>query len=62
MVKEIKHDCNKCENGYFSDFDCSGWHNLCGAGHCYLCHMNGFGSSECPDFKEGKPPEGKELM
>lgn len=60
MANEIKHDCNKCVNGYFSDFDHSGWHMLCGAGHCYLCHMKHGG--ECREFKEGKPPKGKEPM
>lgn len=60
METETKHDCNKCVNGYFADFDSSGWHNLCGAGHCYLCHMNG--NRECTDFKEGEPPKDKEPM
>lgn len=66
MANEIKHDCNKCVNGYFADFDHSGWHNLCGAGHCYLCHMRMYGMMrgewECPDFKEGEPPKGKNPM
>jgi hypothetical protein len=62
MANEIKHDCNKCvNNGYFADFDHSGWHSLCGAGHCYLCHIRMFdrirGDWECPDFKEGEPPK-----
>lgn len=65
-ASEIKHDCNNCVNGYFADFDHSGWHNLCGAGHCYLCHMRrlriGSGDCKCLDFKEGKPPENSDPM
>lgn len=63
MENEIKHNCNKCVNGYFAGSDSSGWHNLCGlcgAGHCYLCHMSRGG--ECSDYKEGEPPKGKEAM
>ena len=60
MANEIKQDCNKCIHGYFVDFDHSGWHMMCGAYHCYLCHRKKGG--ECEDYKEGKPPEDKELL
>ena len=59
-MDKINHDCNKCVNGYFLDFDISGWHNLCGAGHCYLCHLR-FGG-KCPDYEEGKVPDGVNPM
>ena len=58
MAKEIENDCAKCVNGYFLRSD--GWHNLCGAKHCYLCQMQYGG--ECKDYKEGTPPKGKEPM
>lgn len=60
MDKKKVSDCNTCVHGYFEAFDFTGWHDLCGAYHCYLCQMNSGG--ECPDYEEGKPPEGKEPM
>ena len=56
MNVEVNHDCKKCKHGYFAAYDSSGWHNLCGAGHCYLCHQNKGG--ECNDYEEGEVPEG----
>lgn len=60
MENREEHNCVTCVNGYFADFDLSGWHELCGAGHCYLCHMNR--GDKCPNYKEGIPPDGKKLM
>lgn len=60
-MSEANHDCNKCVNGYFLAFDSSGFHNLCGAGHCYLCHQSN-GERYCPDYEEGSPPDGVEPM
>jgi hypothetical protein len=51
---KVNHDCNKCKNGYFASFDSSSWHNLCGAGHCYLCQLQYGG--KCVDYEEGSPP------
>ena len=53
----------KCFEKYskcFEDFDSTGWHNLCGAGHCYLCHQM-FGG-ECSGYEEGPIPDGKDPM
>ena len=56
-IKEMI-ECKNCVHGYFSG-SC-GFHNLCGAGKCYLCHEQYGG--ECDEYIEGKPPEGKEPM
>ena len=60
MKEEIYHDCNKCKHGFYAGSDCTGWHNLCGAGHCYLCHQSNEG--ECDDYVEGDIPDGVEPM
>ena len=57
---EVEHKCEKCKHGYFEDFDSTGWHSLCGAGYCYLCHQRDGG--ECYGYEEGLVPEGKELL
>ena len=54
-----KINCYTCKHGYFKDFSWDGWHNLCGAYHCYLCAEN---YGECDDYEEGIPPEGAEPM
>jgi len=57
-MKFTKEDnCNTCKHGYFQDFDSSGYHNMCGAWHCYLCIQN---CGECDDYEKGDIPEGKE--
>ena len=57
-MKFTKEDnCNTCKYGYFYDFDSSGYHNMCGAYHCYLCAQN---QGECDDYEKGDIPEGKE--
>lgn len=57
-MKFTKEDnCNTCKHGYFYDFDSSGYHNMCGAYHCYLCAQN---YEECDDYERGDIPEGKE--
>lgn len=57
---EVEHKCKNCKHGYFADFDSTGWHNLCGAGYCYLCHQRDGG--ECYGYEAGPVPEGKELL
>ena len=52
-------NCNTCKYGYFKGFSSDGWHNICGAGNCYLCAIR---NGECDDYEEGKPPEGSEEM
>ena len=50
-------NCNTCKHGYFLDFSSDGFHNMCGAYVCYLCHQR-YGS--CDDYEKGEVPEGKE--
>lgn len=57
-MKETTHECKNCVHGYY--LESCGFHNLCGAGKCYLCHEQYGG--ECDEYIEGKPPEGKEPM
>ena len=52
-------NCNTCKHGYFKDFSVDGYHNLCGAYHCYLCAQS---QNDCDDYEEGKPPEGAEEL
>lgn len=52
-------NCSTCKHGYFEEFSWDGWHNLCGAGHCYLCAGQ---CGYCGDYEHGTPPEGKEEM
>lgn len=57
-MKFTKEDnCETCKHGYFFDFDYSGYHNMCGAYHCYLCAQY---YGECNDYEKGDIPEGKE--
>ena len=60
IEEKIEHKCETCRFGYFEDFDSTGWHNLCGAGHCYLCHQM-FGG-ECDGYEKGPIPDGKDPM
>ena len=50
-------NCNTCKHGYCSYID--DYHNICGAGNCYLCAKS-FG--ECDDYEKGTPPENAEEM
>lgn len=59
MTEEYS-DCNTCKHGYFLGFSSDGWHNLCGAGRCYLCHQNSGG--ECDDYENGEAPKDKEQI
>ena len=52
-------NCNTCKHGYFAGFSYDGFHNLCGAGRCYLCAQQ---YEYCNYYEEGTPPEGKEEM
>lgn len=51
--------CDTCKHGYFADFDCTGEHNLCGAGNCYLC-VQSF-NIDCDDYEKGKPEHDSEM-
>lgn len=52
-------NCKTCKHGYFNGTSGDGWHNLCGAGNCYLCAQN---YEECDDYEQGDAPENKILM
>ena len=51
--------CDTCKHGYFSDFSVDGYHNLCGAGECYLCNRQ---RGQCELYEQGEPPEESEPM
>ena len=52
-------NCETCKHGYFAGISGDGWHNLCGAGNCYLCARN-YGC--CDDYEKGEPPKDKASM
>lgn len=52
-------NCGTCIHGYFMDFSFDGFHNLCGAGNCYLCAEN---NGRCYDYEKGDVPKDKERL
>lgn len=50
-----EHNCYNCRFGYFDGFSSDGWHNLCGAGNCYLCAQN---NEYCEEYEFGDVPDG----
>lgn len=54
-----EHNCGNCKYGYFAGFFPDGWHNLCGAGLCYLCVGN---NATCFEYEFGDIPEEHERI
>ena len=50
-----EHNCYNCRFGYFAEISDDGWHNLCGAGRCYLCAQN---YEYCEEYEFGDIPDG----
>ena len=53
------HNCFNCRFGYFADISGDGWHNLCGAGNCYLCVKN---YKYCDKYEFGDIPDNVNSM
>jgi hypothetical protein len=52
-------NCDTCKHGYFLDFSLDGYHNLCGAGECYLCAKI---HRKCDSYEQGEAPDNSEPM
>jgi hypothetical protein len=52
-------NCETCKYGYFLDYSDDGYHNLCGAGECYLCARL---HNKCDFYEQGNIPEGSERV
>lgn len=52
-------NCSTCKNGYHDGYSWDGWHNLCGAGRCYLCAER---DQSCSSYEKGEPPEGEKPL